>query len=90
MLLENPYEVMVNVQCAKCGSTPLLLAVQKNDMQLAEALLKAGADATIGNKKGLNAIEAAKTLDNPFMTSLLKKHTGLEGIEDDTRLNINF
>ena len=47
------------------GSTPLMLAAQYGRFETVRLLLEAGADITIRNQRGLNAVDFAALRDNP-------------------------
>lgn len=44
------------------GRTPLMIAVEKDDKRLVEALLKAGADASVKNSKGMTAEDLSQAV----------------------------
>ena len=58
------------------GYTPLLFALQCEKGQLAEMYLKAGADITIRDDSGKNAMDTAAFLENPKLIRLIEKHGG--------------
>ena len=56
------------------GMTPLLWAVQVNDVELARMLLGAGADANLANRYGITPLWVAATNRNPALVALLLAH----------------
>ena len=53
------------------GMTPLLWAVQGNDVEMARMLLGAGADANLPNRYGIAPLWVAATNRNPALVALL-------------------
>ncbi len=56
------------------GSTPLILAVQKRDVDLCKLLLKYGADAEAQDKNNKTALDYARERNYSAIISLLKTH----------------
>lgn len=56
------------------GMTPLLWAVQADDLEIARMLLDAGADANAGNRYGITALWLAATNLSPPLVALLLEH----------------
>jgi ankyrin repeat protein len=54
--------------------TPLLWASQSNDLEMARALLGAGADANLGNRYGITPLWLAATNRSPSLLALLLEH----------------
>jgi len=54
--------------------TPLLWAVQGNDIEMARALLDAGADPNVANRYGITPLWLATTNRSPSLVALLLKH----------------
>src|SRR5215468_5586422 len=53
------------------GMTPLLWAVQANDVEMTRMLLAAGADANLANRYGIAPLWVAATNRNPALVALL-------------------
>ncbi|KAM0748985.1 ankyrin [Meredithblackwellia eburnea MCA 4105] len=56
------------------GFTPLHLAVDRGHVQVAEVLLKEGADITMKDEDGNTALDLAMVLEDDKMINLLKEH----------------
>jgi ankyrin repeat protein len=58
----------------KAGNTPLIVAVQMNQIKIVEILLDAGSDSKIINKKGKSAIMIALEHSNSEIELLIQSH----------------
>jgi ankyrin repeat protein len=56
------------------GMTPLLWASQANDLEMARMLLRAGADANLGNRYGITPLWLAATNRSSALVALLLDH----------------
>jgi ankyrin repeat protein len=56
------------------GMTPLLWASQANDLEMARMLLRAGADANLGNRYGITPLWLAATNRSRELVALLLEH----------------
>ena len=56
------------------GMTPLMWASQANDLDMARMLLRAGADANLGNRYGITPLWLAATNRSPALVALLLEH----------------
>ena len=65
----NPNQTLEN------GVTALMIAVSTGNAQLAEALIKAGAQIDAKNKDGQTALDLALKNSNPKIINLLKTAT---------------
>ena len=54
------------------GSTPMMLAARYGPYDLAEVLLKAGADASLRNEQGLTAADFAQAAERPDLAKKLR------------------
>src|SRR5262249_58173441 len=61
-------------QPGRDGMTPLLWAAQANDIEMARALLDAGADANLANRYGITPLWVAATNRSPALVALLLEH----------------
>src|SRR5262249_43289005 len=56
------------------GMTPLMWASQANDLDMARMLLRAGADANLGNRYGITPLWLAATNRSHELVALLLEH----------------
>jgi ankyrin repeat protein len=73
LLSADNNKALVN-EAAAFGMTPLLLAVQANDLNLAAKLLELGADPSISNLYEITPLWLAATNVSPAMTEMLLSH----------------
>jgi ankyrin repeat protein len=72
-LLESAARSELNA-AARDGMTPLLWAAQANDLDIARALLRAGADASLANRYGITPLWLAAINRSPELVTLLLEH----------------
>jgi len=60
-----------NVKDQKLGNTPLIYAICSNDENIVELLMRNGADPSIKNDKGYNALDAARKSRNTKIKDLI-------------------
>ena len=60
-----------NVKDQKLGNTPIIHAICNNDEHMVELLLRNGADSTIKNDAGYNALDAARISKNKKIKDLI-------------------
>lgn len=63
----------VNAQERMSGRTALMISVERNDFDVVQTLLVAGADVSVKNKYGKDAIQIAEEQQNPEMKNLLRQ-----------------
>jgi hypothetical protein len=63
----------VNVQDGENGSTPLIHAVQNYNLEIADFLIKAGADINMPNRSGVSPLHMACIKSTEAVTFLLKR-----------------
>lgn len=74
LLLEN--KARPDIKIEKSGMTPLLVAIQNNELPAVKLLVDAGASTSEKNKEGFNALELAKKLNQAEIIEFLSKGKG--------------
>jgi ankyrin repeat protein len=67
-----------NVNLVRCGSTALIVAVQRSNMEITARLLGQGADPNIGGAKDIRPLHVAAHEGNAEMVRLLLKHGAMK------------
>jgi ankyrin repeat protein len=63
-----------NARSQGWGRTPLIIAIDNNQVQVVKVLLISGADPTLMDRDGRDALHWAKWRNNPEIIELLQKH----------------
>lgn len=64
---------MVNLTCPESGTTPLIVAMRRDNSGIALALIKGGADLTQANKAGWTPMSAATKFASPKVVEMLEQ-----------------